>query len=48
VCRSPRAFVKQALDRRLQRYLFAFGLTGMNHDPADRTARDGGLATATV
>jgi D-tagatose-1,6-bisphosphate aldolase subunit GatZ/KbaZ len=39
VCRSPLAFVKKVLDRGLQRYLFAFGLTGINHDLADRLAK---------
>jgi D-tagatose-1,6-bisphosphate aldolase subunit GatZ/KbaZ len=51
VCRSPLTFVKKVLDRGVQRYLFAFGLTGMNHDLADLAdlaARNGGLARAAV
>jgi tagatose-1,6-bisphosphate aldolase non-catalytic subunit AgaZ/GatZ len=34
VCRSPSTFVKDVLNRGLQRYLFAFGLAGLNHDLA--------------
>lgn len=51
VCRSPLAFVKKVLDRGIQRYLFAFGLTGMNQDladVADPAADHGRLAKATA